>query len=240
MNGRPRQIALSQGNVCRKAVGGNPRKPAIRVPLLFLLGLLAIGLRAETDSETVPSVTFTKEFPNSQPEYYSITVRKNGAVVYRTTPNDESPVEFRLSPDSTQEIFALARKLNLFRDANLESNRRVAFMGKKTLAFQNGPERYSTPFNYTLDPNALALVSLFERIFQTQNHFVRLQYLVRFDRLGVVKELLQLEINLDQGRLLEPTQLIPLLEKIRDDRALIQVAQGRAAQIIAKLKSGKD
>ncbi len=111
-------------------------------------------------------------------------------------------------------------------------------MGKKTLAYQNGTESNEAAFNHTEVPEALALAALFERISQTEQHFLRLEYLVRFDRLGVVKELLHLEANLNHGRLLGTGHLLPLLEKIRKDRALVHVAQARAAQIIAKIQSG--
>lgn len=200
---------------------------------LFLM-LAAQG--AQMDSP--PSITFTKEFPGSQPAYYSITVSENGEALYRTAPG-EAPLEFKVSPDSARQIFTLARKLNLFREANLESKRRVAQMGKKTFTFHSGAERYEVSFNHTEIPDALALTSLFERLSQTRQHWLRLEYLLRFDRLGIVKELLQLESNLDQGRLLEPALLLPVLEKIRSNNSLVTVAQARAAQIVAKLKTGK-
>lgn len=188
--------------------------------------------------DSPPSITFTKEFPGSQPTYYSITVSENGEALYRTAPG-EAPLEFKVSPDSARQIFTLARKLNLFREANLESKRRVAQMGKKTFTFHSGAERYEVSFNHTEIPDALALTSLFERLSQTRQHWLRLEYLLRFDRLGIVKELLQLESNLDQGRLLEPALLLPVLEKIRSNNSLVTVAQARAAQIVAKLKTGK-
>lgn len=212
-----------------------------RVSLLafFLLSLTAAGQAAQTASDALPSVIFTKEFPNSKPEYFSVVVRENGAVFYRTAPDDDAPLELRLSPEQTKEIFSLAEKLNWFQDGNLESGRKVASMGKKTLAYQNSTESNEAAFNHTEVPEALALAALFERISQTEQHFLRLEYLVRFDRLGVVKELLHLESNLNRGRLLGVGHLVPLLEKIRKDRALVHVAQARAAQIIAKIQSGK-
>jgi hypothetical protein len=66
-------------------------------------------------------------------------------------------------------------------------------------------------------------------------HRDRLEYLVRFDRLGIVKELLQLETDLDGGRLLEANLLAPQLEKIQSNKALVNVAHERAAGILTKL-----
>jgi hypothetical protein len=112
-------------------------------------------------------------------------------------------------------------------------------MGKKTVAYQHGTARSEASFNHTEVPEALALTALFERISQTQQHQLRLQYLLRHDRLGVVKELLQLESYLDQQRLLDPEQLLPLLEQIKNDGRLIRVAQERATRLIEKIHSAK-
>ena len=200
------------------------------VCLILLLGNLA---SAEGDSARI---TYTKEFPGSQPEYVAISVQESGQASYRTAP-DEQPVEVQLSPESTREIFALARKLNSFQGASLESNRKVAQMGKKTFAFEHGSERHAASFNHTENPDAVALNALFERLARTEWHRDRLEYLLRFDRLGVVKELLLLESDLDQRELVEPALLLPVLEKARSNRSLVNVAQERAAGIVLKIQS---
>ena len=214
---------------------------AKRFPLgiILLLALCFVWMRTEPSeaAEPGPAVIFTKDFPGSSPAYYSITVRESGETIYRTDPNDEAPVEFRLPSEAASEIFSLARRLSRFQNVTLESNRRVANMGKKTFEYRDGAERSAASFNHTEVPEALALLALFERISTTQQHSLRLQNLIRFDRLGVVKALLQLEVDLDQGRLLDPAVLVPVLEQIQKNRALVQVAQGRAAQILAKIQA---
>ena len=183
-------------------------------------------------------VTFTKDFPGSVPPYYSVSVREGGEAVYKTEPEDEQPIEFRLPADVTSEIFSLAGKLGESPDRPLESKRRVANMGKKTVEMLNGAGRFAASFNHTEVPEALELLGLFERISGTQQHALRLEYLAQFDRLGVVKALLQLEIDLDNGRLVGARQLVPVLERIRNDRAIVQLAKGRAAQILGKIQAG--
>jgi hypothetical protein len=199
---------------------------------VWLILLLANLAGAEGDSARI---TYTKEFPGSQPDYMSIAVQENGRAFYRTAP-DEPPIEFQLSPEPTGEIFSLARRLNSFQNASLESKRKVAQMGKKTFAFESGAVRHAVSFNHTEDPNATALNRLFEGLARTQWHRDRLEYLLRFDRLGLVKELLLVESDLDQQQLVEPTLLLPVLEKIRSNRSLVNVAQERAAGIVIKLQ----
>ena len=204
--------------------------------LLLTAALWCLGAAAQDGKPSQPTVTFTKEFPGSNPAYYSITVGENGEATYRTAP-EEQPVVFQLSQEAAQQIFSLVQKLNGLKGANFESGRKVAQMGKKTFAFENGSERAEVSYNHSENADALALTILFERLSQTQQHRDRLEYLLRFDRLGVVKELLQLERDLDQGRLLDPSLLLPILEKLRANKALVNVAHDRASGIIAKVES---
>ncbi|MBI4478900.1 MAG: hypothetical protein HY651_02655 [Acidobacteria bacterium] len=211
-------------------------------PAFFALSLVMIPCpeaSAQSESVSQPTITFTKEFPGSYPAYYSISVGEKGAALYRLAPG-EKPLEFQVSQESAEQIFALARKLDRFLGTPLESKRKVAQMGKKTLLFENGDERNQVSYNHTENPDAVALASLFERLSTTQQHADRITYLLRFDRLGIVKELLQVEMDLDQGRLLEPALLLPILEKVRSNNALVNVAHERAAGIIGKLQAVKN
>lgn len=205
--------------------------------LCWLFVLATLPARAQGPPEAAERISFLKEFPRSQPDYFSVAVASSGETLYRTAPDDAAPLKFPLSAPLTEQIFSLARKLNRFREVQLESKRPVAFLGAKTLSYDNSAEHYEVRFNHTEVPEALELVGIFERISQTQQHLLRLQYLLRFDRLGIVKELLNLEMNLDQGRLAEPALLLPLLEKIQKERAVMQVAHSRAAQIAAKIQT---
>ena len=207
--------------------------------LALLFWLSPAHARAQSPEDGAGRITFIKEFPNSKPDYFAVVVESNGETLYRIAPDDDRPLQFRLSAETTQQIFSLARKLNLFREMELESKRRVAHMGAKTPSYENGEENHQVRFNHTDVPEAAELAGLFERISQTQQHALRLEYLMRFDRLGVVKELLSLESNLDQGRLAEPALLAPLLEKVQKDKSIVNVAQGRAAQILKKIQAGK-
>jgi hypothetical protein len=226
--------------VARSKIGSGSPQVFFILCLGFLVGTgtRTIPLRAGSPDGT-PRVVFTKEFPNSRPDYYSVIVYENGRALYKTAPDDPSPVEFQVPPEAAAEVFRLAEKLNWFKDRKLESGRRVANMGKKTLGYGKGDEISEAAFNHTEVPEALELASMFERISQTNEHLLRLKNMVRFDRLGVVKELLQIETDLDAGRLLGAGQLVPMLEQIRNDRSLVNVAKDRAVQILGKILSGK-
>jgi hypothetical protein len=206
---------------------------------LLLAVISCLAGSAQNGAGTQAAITFTKEFPGSVPDYYSITLTQDGQALYRLAPG-EKPGSFRVSTESVDQVFALVQKLDFLSGATLESKHRVAAMGKKTFLYQNGEDRKEVSYNHTENDDALALTKLFERLATTQLHRDKIEYLLRFDKLGIVKELLQLEIDLDQGRLLEAELLLPALEKVRGNSDLVNVAQQRAAGIIHKIQSGSN
>ena len=117
------------------------------------------AIRAQEESSG-HGITFTKDFPGSVPAYYSVAVRESGEAVYKTEPKDEQPIEFRLPAEVTSELFSLAGKLSEAPDWPLESKRRVANMGEKTIEYRDGAEPFTASFNHTEVPEALALMFL--------------------------------------------------------------------------------
>jgi hypothetical protein len=214
----------------------NTARISLFAALMAFLLSCEIQSRANPPEDVPAGVRFTKEFPESVPPYYSILIREDGAARLWWDPEEE-PLEFHVTTSTASRVLQLAQDLHYFRKTDLESNRKVARMGKKTFQYEQGNQRNQVSFNHTEAAPAMELTSLFERLAQTHHHRDRLEHLLRFDRLGVVKELLQVESALNKGRLLEPTLLLPALEKIRADQKLVHVAQGRAGQIISKIQN---
>ena len=210
-----------------------------------LLALLAVGISGgaaafQQDKPALPRVVFIKEFPGSSPAYYSITVIQNGEAVYATAPDDPQPVRFRLSAPLTGRVFQIAARLNHFRTP-LETRKktRVASMGKKTLRYEAGAQRFETSYNFTGNPDAAALTRLFEKISLTEEYLLGLERVVRFDRLGVMRQLLWIEIGMNRRDLVAPVQFVPLLEQIVQDSRFLNIAQERAAHLLKRIRNGK-
>ncbi len=55
------------------------------------------------------------------------------------------------------------------------------------------------------DANAQALLDRFERITETEQHFIDLDRTVHFDKLGVNEVLLQMQVSWDRNRLVAPS-----------------------------------
>src|ERR1700732_4360678 len=108
------------------------------------------------NASAAPRLFYSKFFKGSVPEYVSITVERNGDVVYQEAKTDDNPLKLHLSDAETQELFALADKLDHFQRP-LESGLKVANMGTKTFRFEDGAEKHELEFNYSTDPMAQTL-----------------------------------------------------------------------------------
>lgn len=210
----------------------------------FLIPLLALPLslaawRGGEEPATTPRLVFTKEFPGSNPDYYRISLDAEGWAAYYTAPDETPGQQFRVSPPLARQAFDLAARLNHFRDVSLETRRKVAAMGKKTVVYENGSERNQAVFNYSENPDAAALAELFEKISNTRQHIIALERLARFDRLGLMKQLLNTESALNKKDLAEPVLLVPILEEIAANKAYMHIVQQRAKIILSKIESPK-
>ncbi len=172
---------------------------------------------------------FTKSFPQSQPPYVGITIEQSGAGEYRSDPKDEQPVQFQMSPAETEQVFALAAKVNL--NAKLESPAKVAFMGRKTIRFEKDGKVAEQTFNYTEDLDARALSDWFERIAETERCFLDLERTAKYEKIGVNEAILGIQVSWERKRLVAPKQFLPLLDKVAKGDSYVQMARTRAASL---------
>src|ERR1022692_1961306 len=182
------------------------------------------------------SLTFTKSFPGSLPDYWRVALQENGDAEYFQAADDTKPVKFKVSEELVKQAFDLSEKLNHFKEP-LESKRKVAFVGKKTMVWESGSERGEVSFNYSERPEATELAALFERISNTQQASQELQRLMRFDKLGLMKYLLQTEIALDHHDLADPVNLVPVLEQISVGKSFMDIARQRSRILLAKIQT---
>jgi hypothetical protein len=201
-----------------------------------LLWLLAVA--AMLQASAVPTVRFTKDFPGSVPAHVSIWVDKNGGGEFNDAADgSQPPVVFRLEPREIEAIFSLVARLGEF-SRPLESPLKVAFTGTKVFRLEDGAAKSEVKFNYSADPDAQALVDWFERISETSLHRINLERTARFDRLGVDKALLQLQVSVDRRRLAGASQLLPILDRLSKSQSTFNRVRERAAAIAELIRAG--
>lgn len=196
------------------------------MPILLLLALLL---------PDPARLTFTKSFPGSSPDYYRIVLSEEGKAVYTMAPDDDRPVAFEVSADFTRRVFELASQLGYFRGSTLETKKKLANMGKKTVLYESGAERGEQTFNYSELPEAQELTRLFEKLSSTQQHLIALENQMRFDKLALMKQLLLIDSAVTRKDLAEPQLLVPVLEKIVTNKTFLGIAQQRAKIVLSKI-----
>ena len=199
--------------------------------LAALLAAVAVSA-AET-----PGIFYSKSLPGSIPPYVEITVGKTGSAVFNDTPAGDDPIRFQLSESETAAIYGLAGKLDYF-SRPLESGLKVANMGQKTFRFEDGSKKFEARFNYSQDPDAQLLLDWFERINETVGHRINLERSAKFDRLGVDRAMLLLQVSVERNRIVAGEMLLPVLDRIAGNGGYINRARERAADIAQIIRAG--
>ena len=204
--------------------------------LIFVLASLT--LEPAVVGADGPTLFYSKSFPGSKPPYVQITLAQNGDVEYREDPKEDDPIKFHLQDSETQEIFGLVERAGSLKRP-LEAKVKVAFMGTKTLRYESSGEKNEVQFNYTQDPAGQSLADWFERMSETAQRRIDLERTAKYDKLGVVDSLLQLQISLDRKRLVAAEQFLPLLDMLANNESYMHTARARAAEVAAAIRAPK-
>ena len=204
----------------------------------LIVVLASLALKPAVIAADGPTLFYSKSFPGSKPPYVQIALAQNGDVEYREDPKEDDPIKFHLQDSETQEIFGLVEKAGSLKRP-LEAKVKVAFMGTKTFRYQSGGVKNEVQFNYTQDPAGQSLADWFERMSETAQRRIDLERAAKYDKLGVVDSLLQLQISLDRKRLLDAEQFLPLLDKLANNESYMHTARARAAEVAAAIRAPK-
>jgi hypothetical protein len=148
--------------------------------------------------------------------------------------------QITLSAATTAKVFKLARSLNRFDIACASKAKNIADTGKKTLSYV-GPDGRGTSciYNYSEEKNVTVLTDMFLAIAFTLDEGRKLEFLHRYDRLGLDAEMITLAHEVDEGRAMELGTIAPTLDVIASDTALIQRVRLRAAKLLERSKDQK-
>jgi hypothetical protein len=206
---------------------------------LFCLLVLSSAF-AYSQTQDQPVVTFTLDFPASQPEHYSLRVQSDGSAHYESTgklsadseENDSFDLDFSASAGTRQKIFALAAKADYFQK-DLDSHRKnLAFTGKKTLSYRDGKRSGESTYNYSLQPAVQELTNLFQSLSSTLEFGHRLHYDYRYQKLALDDELKRMEEMARDNPMVELTAIAPILQQIVGDSSVINVTRARAQRLL--------
>jgi hypothetical protein len=208
--------------------------------MTILLGCLALLWSLPTRGAEPATVTFSLDFPHSDPERYSIAVQSDGHARYECSAkiSDDSDdretyqTEFTLSDATRARIFDLAAQTHYFSGKIDSGNRKLAFTGAKTLAYQDGRRQSSAAYNFSSVPAVQQLTTLFQSVSATLEFGRRLAHDHRYQKLALDDELKRMEDQIRRGDLIELQVVKPLLQEIYDDNSVMNMVRARAQRIM--------
>jgi hypothetical protein len=140
-----------------------------------------------------------------------------------------------LTRDTSAKIFKAARASNYFNIECESKAKNIANTGKKTLSYAGSDGSGSCTYNYSEIKTIDMLTSTFVAIAYTMDEGRRVEFLHRYDRLGLDAEMISLSQEVEAGRALELGNIAPALAAIADDTALIQRVRLRAQKMLEQV-----
>ena len=141
-----------------------------------------------------------------------------------------------LSPATVTKIFKAAHELNDFNVACASKLKNIADTGKKTLSYTGTNGHGSCVYHYSENKNVAMLTDTFLAIAFTMDEGRKLEFLHRYDRLGLDAEMITLSEEVDAGRAMELGTISPTLTALADDMAVLQRVRLRATKMLDQTK----
>jgi hypothetical protein len=206
----------------------------------LILACLALTFVAKAQAADPASITFSLDFPNSDPEHYTLTVQSDGKAQYEcrgriSKESDETEsytTEFTFSDATRAHIFDLAAQAHYFSGKIDTGNKKLAFTGAKKLSYKDGQRVSAAEYNYSPVPAVQQLTTLFQGVASTLEFGRRLAHYHRYQKLALDDELKRMETQARSGQLSELPAVKPILQEIYDDSSVINVVRARAQRIM--------
>jgi len=212
----------------------------------FLIACCVLPLAAWAQAADPATLTFSLDFPHSDPDHYSVSVRSDGRATYESNgkvssdsdDREDYKTEFVVSEATRTEIFDLAARAHYFSGKVDSGNKKLAFTGAKKLTYSDSRHQSSADFNFSPQPAIQQLTNLFESLSATLEFGRRLAYEHRYQKLALDEELKRMEAQATAGELNELQAVRPILQAIYDDASVINVVRARAQRIMEMEKAG--
>jgi hypothetical protein len=236
------------------------RGRAAAVALLLAAGLGARGVAQVASAGdalaskrmTMPSVSFRFELAGERVPKFTVTIFSDATGTYEgeeaiggARPEGDTPVppqlfhrELTVSPALAKRIFLLAGQLKHFKMECESKAKNMAATGMKTLTYRAPDDEGSCVYNFSDDEKVHELTMTFRGLAETMDVGRRLDFLRRFDRLGLDAELELLSNELGDGRAREPGMIAPSLRAIAGDADVMQRARTKAGALLATIPEG--
>ncbi len=209
------------------------------VVALFGFPPCMISQQDASSPRLIATVTFTIDFPQSDPAHYSIAVDASGHAHYECTGRvvQDSEVqtyrsEFEVAAASREKIFAWTKQAQYFAGKIDSGNRKLAFTGTKILTYRDGERNNTEQYDYSNLAPVRQLTTLFQTMAATQEYGHRLAYYHRYQKLALDEELKHMEVQAKNNELSDLEGVAPVLQEILEDTSVMNVVRARAQELL--------
>jgi hypothetical protein len=207
---------------------------------IFACAIAFALMSAQAQQAVVPTVTFTCDFPGSEPDHYVISVADDGAATYDSTSKlssesdseDSFHSDFTISQAGRTRVFDLAKRSHYFQGDIDSKNKKLASTGAKVLAYKDAQQSTHASYNYSPVPSVQELTTFFQGLSTTLEFGHRIGYDLRYQKLALDDELKKMEEMSHSGQIEEISAVAPVLQKVVDDPAVMNVVRGRAQRLL--------
>jgi hypothetical protein len=211
------------------------------VSLLWCAGLLVLFWSPGRAQDTiVPTVTFSCDFPGSDPEHYSISIRSDGHSTYESDGklNGQSEAvafhrDFTISEPTRSRVFDLAKRAHYFEGKIDSGKKNIASSGMKTLAYRDKEKTTQATYNYSPSMAVQELTALLQNLSITLEFGRRLEFYDHFQKLALDAELKNMEMMAERNGLEEIGAIAPILRAISEETAIMNMVRARAQRLLA-------
>jgi hypothetical protein len=140
-----------------------------------------------------------------------------------------------LSAHTVSKLFQDARALNDFRVVCASKLKHIANTGDKTLSYTGPDGTGSCAYNYSEDKTVAAVTDTLLAIAFTMDEGRKLEFLHRYDRLGLDAEMNFLSQEVAAGRAVELATIATTLQSIANDTAVMQRVRLAAAKMLQEV-----
>lgn len=227
-------------------------KNAAQIALGFALVGVSAFLYAQSPAPAAAraEVSFQVERPGVPVPNFTIRVNEDGTGEYQGEevegPVDNGAAQYAsakhidrtisLSPETVTKIFKTARELDRFKMECDSKKKNIANTGKKTLSYSGSDGAGSCVYNYSDNKDVMMLTNTFLAINFTIDEGRKLEFLHRYDRLGLDAEMIALQEAAKSGQALELGTIAPVLASIAGDMAVMERVRLRASKLLEQAK----
>jgi hypothetical protein len=198
-----------------------------------------------------PEVTLQFDRTSLPVPHFILKVREDGSGTYQAdqveTPASPNAARgqaaqhvdrsFNLTRATAAKIFQEARAVKYFNIECASKAKNIADTGKKVLTYTGSDGSGTCTYNYSENKTVTALADTLLAIAFTMDEGRRLEFLHRYDRLGLDAEMTSLAGELEAGRALELGTIAPTLALIVDDTAVIQRVRLKATKMLDQVST---